>query len=261
MKIFLLYIVIICSALVIVYYLLYDITDYENMGLFQKQTTVSILKTFDEYLAKQPPDKKAIIAYDSLIQELSFYQRAFVNNIFSIPPDELGFKGPFYSLSSPGKLIKIQSVVIREGRETGVQYLPVHVYNDYIRMMKKMMNDLGRTLYVDSGYRSPGRQAYLFIYYLAKSSKFSLKENARWIAMPGYSEHGHPVNTAIDFCSEEGINGFSDDQTAEDFVKLPEYLWLVKNAADYNFYLSYPVNNKLGVAFEPWHWHWEKKTN
>lgn len=120
--------------------------------------------------------------------------------------------------------------------------------------------DIGRKLFVDSGYRSPGRQAYLFFYYLATSSNYSLKENAKWIAMPGYSEHGHPVNNAIDFTSIDGINGFSDGQTASDFTALPEYKWMLENANDFNFYLSYPENNSFGVAFEPWHWHWEVKS-
>ena len=77
--------------------------------------------------------------------------------------------------------------------------------------------------------------------------------------MPGYSEHGNPVNHAIDFTNENGINGFSDNQTAGDFESLPEFDWLMKNANQFNFYLSYPENNPYGVAFEPWHWHWEKK--
>jgi D-alanyl-D-alanine carboxypeptidase len=77
--------------------------------------------------------------------------------------------------------------------------------------------------------------------------------------MPGYSEHGHPVNHSIDFCSSDGINGFSDGQTAADFEKLPEYEWMVMNASQFNFYLSYPKDNPYGVAFEPWHWHWEEK--
>lgn len=98
----------------------------------------------------------------------------------------------------------------------------------------------------------------MFIY-LTTSGDYSLKENAKWIAMPGYSEHGNPINNAIDFTSENGINGFSDSQSAKDFETLPEFGWLMQNANNFNFYLSYPRDNKFGVAFEPWHWHWEKK--
>ena len=77
--------------------------------------------------------------------------------------------------------------------------------------------------------------------------------------MPGYSEHGNPVNNAIDFTNEVGINGFSGNQTAKHFELLTEFEWKLKNANQFNFYLSYPKNNPYGVAFEPWHWHWENK--
>jgi LAS superfamily LD-carboxypeptidase LdcB len=259
MKTVLIYISITVSAVILIYFILYDISDYNYFSYAQRYSSTNILETFEKYLKKKKPEEKAIIDYDSLLSELSIIDRMFAENVFSISPDELGFKGPYYSKAKPGNLIKIESVPLESGEETGVQYLPEHVYRDYIRMMEKMQKDLNKKLYVDSGYRSPGRQAYLFFYYLVKSNNFSLNENAKWIAMPGYSEHGHPVKTAIDFVNLEGINGISKDQTAEDFVKLPEYHWLLANAKDFNFYLSYPVGNNLGVSFEPWHWHWEKK--
>jgi hypothetical protein len=259
MKIFLLYILVFCFAVTAAYLLLFDISNYNSLPYTQRHTAESVLNTFEKVMDNKPPEERAILDYDSLLGELSFIQRNFANNIFSIEPSELGFKGPYYSRERPSLLMKIESVKLSDGRETGIQYLPHHVYADYIRMMEQMEKEIFRRLYVDSGYRSPGRQAYLFFYYLVKSSNFSLNENAKWIAMPGYSEHGHPVNTAIDFCSIEGINGFSNNQTAEDFVKLPEYEWLLENASKFNFYLSYPKNNNLGVAFEPWHWHWEKR--
>ena len=38
------------------------------------------------------------------------------------------------------------------------------------------------------------------------------------------------------------------------FEKTPAYLWLVQNANNYGFELSFPPNNPQGVSFEPWHW-------
>jgi LAS superfamily LD-carboxypeptidase LdcB len=257
MKTFLLYSIVICFAVIVIYLILFDVTNYNHLHLVQRETAESVLTSFEKAISKKLPEEKALIDYDSLLSELSLIQRSFVSNIFNIKPSELGFKGTFYSKDKPGGLIKIESVSFSSGRETGIQYLPVHVYADYEKMIRKMEADIGKRLYVDSGYRSPGRQAYLFFYYLVKSSDYSLYENAKWIAMPGYSEHGHPVNTAIDFCNEEGINGFSQGQSAEDFIILPEYHWLLANAAEFNFWLSYPEGNDLGVAFEPWHWHWD----
>lgn len=232
--------------------------NFDKLNFVQKFATKSVFEKWDEYLQSIPKEKRAIVDYDTLMNQLNFYERNFAERIFSIDPKELGFKGPKYSKEKPGKLIQIESVSVGNG-ETGIQYCPEHSYNDYLLMMQKMKNDIGKQLYIDSGYRSPGRQAYLFFYYLTTSSEYSLKENAKWIAMPGYSEHGNPINNAIDFVNENGINGFSNNQTASDFEALPEFEWLMKNANQFNFYLSYPPNNPYGVAYEPWHWHWERR--
>ncbi|NWF89191.1 MAG: D-alanyl-D-alanine carboxypeptidase family protein [Ignavibacteriaceae bacterium] len=239
-------------------YLFYSGINIDQLNFVQRWAANSVFASFDNYLNSIPKDQRAIVGYDVLMNQLNFIERNFAERIFSINPKTIGFKGPKYSKEKPGKLVKVESVKV-EGRETGIQYCPEHSYNDYLLMMEKMKKDIGKQLHIDSGYRSPGKQAYLFFYYLTTSSEYSLKENAKWIAMPGYSEHGNPVNNAIDFTSENGINGFSDNQTAKDFEALPEFDWLMKNANQFNFYLSYPKDNPFGVAYEPWHWHWESK--
>lgn len=259
MKTVLIYMAVIITALTGMYLFVFDVNNYKELPYIQRYSSEMVLNSFEEIIKSVPEKERAIIDYDYLMGQLSFFERNFALNILTITPSELGFKGPFYSLSKPGNLIKVESVKLTSGRETGIQYLPKHIYNDYLKMMEKMKRDIGKKLYVDSGYRSPGRQAYLFFYYLVKRNKFSLRENAKWITLPGYSEHGHPVNTAIDFTSSEGINGFNKGQTTDDFIKLPEYSWLLENADEFNFYLTYPRDNKYGVAFEPWHWHWQKK--
>lgn len=237
--------------------------DYNQLNPLQKYIAERIYKKWDEKINTYPKDERAIVSYDELMDELSIFERIFALRVFSIDPKELGFKGPFYSKDRPGKLIKISSVRLElagKEYETGVQFYPEAEYNDYLKMMSDMKAAIGKVLYVDSGYRSPGRQAYLFFKYLVTSSKYSLKENSRWIAMPGYSEHGNPRNTSIDFVNQDGINGIDDSQSAADFEKLQEFSWLKNNAYKYNFYNSYPKDNPYGVAFEPWHWHWEKRT-
>ena len=69
-----------------------------------------------------------------------------------------------------------------------------------------------------------------------------LKENN----LPGYSEHH--TGKAIDLTSKK-LNSLSIS-----FEKSKEFKWLIDNAAKYNFYLSYPKNNKEGIMYEPWHW-------
>lgn len=222
--------------------------------------TFRIYNKWTEYILNQPEEKRSVVNYDELINSLNFIEKDFAERIFSIDPKILGFRGPFYGKEGADNLVMIPSVKLSlNGKEieTGIQYCPKHSYRDFERMMNAMQTQIGKRLYIDSGYRSPGRQAYLFFYYLVHSNDYNLTENAKWIAMPGYSEHGSAVNNAIDFINQDGINGFSDNQTAADFEKLEEYKWLTENANNFNFYLSYPPGNPYGVAYEPWHWHWD----
>jgi len=248
------------AAALIIYsiYLFNSEINLDKLNFIHRKIARSVIDSWENYLSSIPKDRRSIVDYDTLMSQLNFYEKSFAERIFKIDPKELGFKGPYYSKEKPGKLIKVESVKVGE-RETGIQYCPEQSYADYLLMIEQMKKDIGKILYIDSGYRSPGRQAYLVFYYLTSSSDYSLKENAKWIAMPGYSEHGNPINNAIDFTSENGINGFSDGQSAKDFEALPEFDWLMKNANQFNFYLSYPRDNPYGVAFEPWHWHWERK--
>lgn len=245
------------------YYLTIGTIDYNKLNRVQKYLITSINDKFTAKINSLPPEQRNTIKYDELISQLNIIEKQFVKKIFSIDPVSLGFKGEFCSMDIPDELVKIENInVVSKKGDTislGVQYSPKHSYKDFILMNEQMKKEIGKSLYITSGYRSPGKQAYLFIMYLATSSNFSLYENAKWIAMPGYSQHGTPINNALDLTNENGIDGFSEGQTAEDFVKLPEYKWMLKNAAQFNFFLSYPENNKLGVAFEPWHWHWEQK--
>ena len=238
-------------------YLFYSGINNERLNFLHRWVAKSVFEKWDEYSQAIPKERRAIVDFDTLMNQLNFIERNFAERIFAINPKELGFKGSYYSKEKPGALVKIESVNVGE-RETGIQYCPEQSYSDYLLMTEQMKKDIGKILYIDSGYRSPGRQAYLVFYYLTSSSNYSLKENAKWIAMPGYSEHGNPINNAIDFTSENGINGFSDGQSAKDFEALPEFEWLMKNANKFNFCLSYPKDNPFGVAYEPWHWHWEK---
>ncbi len=96
------------------------------------------------------------------MNQLNFYERSFAESIFKIDPKELGFKGPKYSKEKPGKLVKVESVKVGD-RETGIQYCAEQSYKDYLQMMDKMKKDIGKQLFIDSGYRSPGRQALFSI--------------------------------------------------------------------------------------------------
>ncbi|MBI4971576.1 MAG: D-alanyl-D-alanine carboxypeptidase family protein [Candidatus Omnitrophica bacterium] len=133
------------------------------------------------------------------------------------------------------------------------QYLPKNNQEADETMMTAMEKDLGKRLLIESGYRSPAYQLYLFVFYLSNHS-YSIKETNRWVALPGTSEHGAPERQALDFITLEGISG---EHNPEEFDQLPEFKWLAEHADQFGFVLSYPKNNNSNSGYEPWHWRYQ----
>lgn len=95
-----------------------------------------------------------------------------------------------------------------------------------------------------SGFRSYLYQKILIEKQLEKGR--SIAEILTNIAAPGCSEH-HTGN-AVDVTSE-GV-----EPLVEEFENTKAFKWLEKNAADFNFTLSFPRDNDQGFIYEPWHW-------
>lgn len=66
------------------------------------------------------------------------------------------------------------------------------------------------------------------------------------IAIPGFSEHHS--GRAID------IHSPARAVLEEEFENTQEFAWLKDNAKQFQFHLSYPRDNQMGIIFEPWHW-------
>ena len=79
----------------------------------------------------------------------------------------------------------------------------------------------------------------------------AMDEILRISAAPGYSEHHS--GRALDLTTP----GFAPIE--EEFERSPAFVWLNKNAPEYNFALSYPRDNPHGIAYEPWHWCWHAR--
>ena len=123
------------------------------------------------------------------------------------------------------------------------QFLDSKVADVFLKMVQDAKKD-SINLYFVSGFRSFDDQKKIIQNKLDKGYSINkiLKENK----LPGYSEHH--MGTAIDFTSKE-LRSLSIS-----FEKTKEFKWLVENANSYNFYLSYPKDNKEGIMYEPWHW-------
>lgn len=119
------------------------------------------------------------------------------------------------------------------------------VKEEVLYFLTEMIKDAAKdkiTLQVVSGYRSFSTQMalkseYKVIYGAGTANQFSADQ--------GYSEH--QLGTTVDLTSPN-VGGAYDS-----FEKDPAYSWLLNNAYQRGFVLSYPKNNKY-YQFEPWHW-------
>lgn len=76
-------------------------------------------------------------------------------------------------------------------------------------------------------------------------------ERARHVGPPGYSEHA--TGYALDFAVRPSPG--CPDVTAC-IAQTRAGRWLLDNAPEYGFELSFPAGNAQSVTWEPWHWRW-----
>lgn len=234
--------------------------DLNRMSEEQIAMVQTILAKVDPMIqGKRNSGDIAALTFAELGASLNEEERDFLLWFQKFDPVKAGIKTHWQGLSYgyPG-LIKVENQVMHKPQGDEIippQFVPEHVYTAYVQMMIHMREDLGKSLLIESGYRSSAYQLYLFLFYL-KNHDYSVLETAQWNAFPGYSEHGNPEKQALDFINEEGING---EENPAEFEALPEYAWLQEHAAEYGFFLSYSKSAEEGIAFEPWHWHHEMR--
>lgn len=117
------------------------------------------------------------------------------------------------------------------------------LYKAFSTMQAKAKQD-GVNLAIISGYRSYAEQKIIFV------KKFKDKTNPteqEFIARLKFSAPTH---------FSEHHTGFAVDVNSllQSFANTKEYKWLYENAEKYGFENSFPLNNKQGLGFEPWHW-------
>ena len=223
-------------------------------------TLQAVLQALEPSISAKKQDGSAnLLTWEQFYEPLTPDQRAFVEAFRSLKAASLGATSHYFGEAPPeGGIVPVgPQQVAKDGAATTLdpQYLPRQVLDAYRRMMDAMDADLGKRLLVESGYRAPAYQLYLFLFYLPKHDH-SVVETNRFVALPGHSEHGYPPRQAIDFINQDGING---EDHPEAFEALPEYAWLQAHAQSFGFALSYPRDNPLHTAFEPWHWHYETR--
>ena len=223
-----------------------------------EQTAKSIVEKL-KIERRERSNKLPVLSFRRLYSILNGDEKLFVKNLLNQNPKTYGFNGPFLGIEKvPLFLKKIQGQKYtreREEEEIAQQYLPFQVWLAYKKLSKAMKNEIGKEILIESGYRSPAYQVLTFLYSLVEKHKLDYEKTLNLVALPGYSQHGHPPLQAIDFTTKDGaLRG-----EKMGFENTSEYDWLSKSANKYHFHLSYPKNNALGIRFEPWHWHYQKQ--
>jgi D-alanyl-D-alanine carboxypeptidase len=222
-------------------------------------TLQAILTALESSITIKKQDGTAnLLSWEALYAPLCAKEQQWLDAFRQMKAEALGATSHYFTEASAAELVSVGSQTITKdgaAKPLDPQYLPRPVFAAYQRMMEAMHADLGRRLFVESGYRSAAYQLYLFLFYMPKHG-YSIVETNKFVALPGHSEHGYPPRQAIDFINQEGING---EDHPEEFEALAEYAWLKQHANEFGFALSYPRDNPYHTSFEPWHWHYEKK--
>ncbi len=139
----------------------------------------------------------------------------------------------------PAKLTQVEGRYTFDGGENFLVHAEVW---PYLKRLLDAAHASGIELLVVSAFRSFDTQAslkseYKVIYGAGTANQFSADQ--------GYSEH--QLGTSVDFTTAAVGAVFSKFQSD------PAYQWLIDNAHQYGFVLSYPEGNTY-YKFEPWHW-------
>lgn len=113
----------------------------------------------------------------------------------------------------------------------------------WCQMKLEAAND-GIELILVSAFRSVARQTEIVDN--KRKQGLSDAEIFSVIARPGSSEHHS--GRALD------LNTPGCPALEEAFEQTDAFDWLSRNAARFDFHLSYPRNNPYGIIYEPWHW-------
>ena len=111
-----------------------------------------------------------------------------------------------------------------------------------------------RTISYQQGLYNRKVQAYLNAGYDQRSAE---EEAAKWVAIPGTSEHN--TGLATDIVSSDWYTYNSDlEQSFED---TDTFKWLYEHCADYGFILRFPKGKEsvTGIVYEPWHYRYVGK--
>lgn len=200
-------------------------------------TTHALIATQDELTAEQQKNR----TFSAQISQISGTVGQ-LDTLAHTDPQLLAKYSKIYFLNEnyvPASLAAIDSKYLYDSSRKIQLLAPIQ---SHFYQMLDAAQAQGVDLLVASGYRSFGEQAalktsYKITYGAGTANSFSADQ--------GYSEH--QLGTAFDFTTKQIGGGLAG------FDKTPAYAWLLNNAYQYGFVLSYPKGNAY-YTYEPWHW-------
>lgn len=162
-------------------------------------------------------------------------EKVFLDDLFHTKATKYGFMGKKVLTKITDQIPK-KEVMMLPG--TGHFLFKEAALSTYHRIKK----EIGATLYLTSGVRSIVKQMDLFLQKVIAEGG-NLSEASRSLAPPGYSYHG-----IGDF--DVGKIGLGSMNFTARFAKTKEYQRLIELGY---IEIRYPINNRVGVRFEPWH--------
>jgi D-alanyl-D-alanine carboxypeptidase len=135
-------------------------------------------------------------------------------------------------------------LVVAESVANGKEHLLVPAAAGAWRAMKGAASADGVVLRIVSAFRTIDRQAEIVRAKLQKG--LALEDILCVSAPPGYSEHHS--GRAVDLTTD-GVRPLEIE-----FEQTAAFRWLAGNAGRFGYFLSFPLGNRHGYAYEPWHW-------
>lgn len=171
----------------------------------------------------------------SRVGEFTRAEMDFLEMIFYFDASHYGFFG--------NKPVKNITDGVKRREVVKIPYTGNYLYKGMpLQTYKKIIRGVGDGVVLTSGVRSVIKQFLLFLN-KAYESEGNLSLASRSLAPPGYSYHG-----ISDF--DVGQAGLGADNFTERFTATSVYQRL--NEQGY-VRIRYPMDNLLGVRFEPWH--------
>jgi LAS superfamily LD-carboxypeptidase LdcB len=209
--------------------------------MFEEPTVQTILEKVEGSNLEKPCLKPA-----ELNRVLDDGEQRMIQQVYRVNPDEYGLTIEYYGEhGQPANLVEVPRQTLVSSSQQ--QYLPRPTLNAFQQLHNALKQATDDSLVILSGYRSPTRQATLFLAFLDQYG-YDLHQTLRRVVPPGYSQHGHPDKQAIDITTGEQAT------SPEGFAKSAAYDWLKENADTHGFRESYAENNDVGLMHEPWHW-------